>query len=84
MVERRIVAPFVAGSSPVNQVCGINSMGECFPYKEEVVGSSPTFRTQDADCQGVKIGFNRQIMGSLPGIKLLANIIQKGTYSKYF
>lgn len=38
-------------------------MGECFPYKEEVTGSSPVSETQDADGQGVKIGFSRQIKG---------------------
>lgn len=43
---------------------GLTQLGECHPYKLEVVGSNPTSETQDADGQGVEISFSRQIKKS--------------------
>lgn len=52
-LSRHPVTVKIAGSSPVVVVFAeLTQLGECFPYKEEVEGSSPLFRT--AGCGGHK------------------------------
>lgn len=52
LIEHWPSKPRVAGLSPVHRSHRLlNSVGsECFPYKEEVVGSSPTEATLTNPC----------------------------------
>ena len=49
MVEQRIVAPHMGVRFSSVTPLGLTQLGECYPYKLEVVGSNPTSEIQDAE-----------------------------------
>lgn len=68
LVIHQIVVLDYAGSNPVRHLkfLGLTQLGECHPYKLEVVGSNPTSETRLQLSGSQHSTFNRGVMGSNP------------------